>query len=538
MDLIETNLISFLTTDRSYNRSFLKELMEIEEMDLVYMIETFDPSFDSFFFDWIKAHPQTSVILVESFVVKEEQKDFLERLLKFKQFSNFFIRYVVDLPDPANIPSLISQKPVRNQRVLFGKLQSIDSKKGIEALFVEVEKIHYILLMQFYEQLGLERLFTHYVKNCAVIKNSCWIEEKKGQLKGVPALILGAGPSLKDAIEIFDQIEKKGVIFACGTAISILSDHGKKPHFLVATCPRDTAVEAVKKNRFNDVIALFNPRIHPACQEFLGKNKVFCSSGNSLLDELFGIDYLVEEACEFTPSTVSTFAILQAIHLGCYPIILSGVDLCFDHDSKYFGEQKKLKNEHKIQRKGVQDQIVETTMEWVLDGLWMEELLKKNPNLQIISTAKKTLFVNGIKYKSWEVLLNNDLMKEYELTLMDEFSLRSENLDRNIKLMNKVKELKNSFQRVLDLVQEIAILLNEGINPLELKLVLLQSDLEDEIAYKSILKKMIEGVMNQSFQNVDRDFEEDQFIIFNDQLKLISAIVPRYLQIIEENPIC
>jgi len=54
-----------------------------------------------------------------------------------------------------------------------------------------------------------------------------------GKFKGIPGILVSAGPSLEKNIHLLKGLEDKCVIMAAGTAVRIMEDFGLAPHFMV-----------------------------------------------------------------------------------------------------------------------------------------------------------------------------------------------------------------------------------------------------------------------------------------------------------------
>jgi hypothetical protein len=149
-----------------------------------------------------------------------------------------------------------------------------------------------------------------------------------GALRGVPAFICGAGPSLDVSAPHLAAHASKGVVFAADSALRALARHGVRADFAVSVdaaklpekcLPADTAPARI-------VLSAVSP---PAWQTALpAAPRTYLSSSQITLDWLAiqGIartPVAVTENCGATGLELARF-------LGCAPIYLFGLDLAVD----------------------------------------------------------------------------------------------------------------------------------------------------------------------------------------------------------------
>jgi len=87
-----------------------------------------------------------------------------------------------------------------------------------------------------------------------------------GKFKGIPGILVSAGPSLEKNIHLLKGLEDKCVIMAAGTAVRIMEDFGLAPHFMVgidAGAKEGEIHSNVKKQRY--IFYLFKPGFNIFC---------------------------------------------------------------------------------------------------------------------------------------------------------------------------------------------------------------------------------------------------------------------------------
>lgn len=170
----------------------------------------------------------------------------------------------------------------------------------------------------------------------------------KGAFAGVPAIIVGAGPSLEKNGHLLKEFEKRALIFAGGSALNIIDT---APHFAGAL----DAQNPLKGHRFPKVPFCYQSRMHPANFSLIeGEKLLFPDSSCEALNWIHG-----EEPFQ-SGWTVGNFLTAVAVHFGCSPIYFVGMDFCPKNGRKY----AQMEEEGTVQR------------DWRMAAEWTEEMAK------------------------------------------------------------------------------------------------------------------------------------------------------------------
>ncbi len=155
----------------------------------------------------------------------------------------------------------------------------------------------------------------------------------KNTMKGQPAIIVAAGPSLRKNKHLLTQAVGKSVIISVQTAFQQLLDVGVEPNFVTSLDYHDICTQFfqhVPKHVRTELVA--EPKATP---------KIFDLNPGpvSLLGSPF-IEQLIKEMKPDRPTlpagaTVAHLAFYLAEHLGCDPIIFVGQDLGFSDGLAY-----------------------------------------------------------------------------------------------------------------------------------------------------------------------------------------------------------
>lgn len=160
------------------------------------------------------------------------------------------------------------------------------------------------------------------------------LTDYKDLLKDKPAIIVSAGPSLAQNIDVLKKYKDNAYIFCVGTATKALLKNGIVPDFLNLIEKNNTTISyEVPENVQMTLIseAYTNFRIYKS--KF--KRRFITASEETDAARWF-LDVAGKELVNFeTKGTVSYHALSCAKYLGCNPIILIGQDLAYSDGNCY-----------------------------------------------------------------------------------------------------------------------------------------------------------------------------------------------------------
>ncbi|HKQ67806.1 MAG TPA: 6-hydroxymethylpterin diphosphokinase MptE-like protein [Polyangiaceae bacterium] len=169
-------------------------------------------------------------------------------------------------------------------------------------------------------------------ENLESLDDVCTFNALNGKYTGVPAFIVGAGPSLDRNAEHLRAAADKGIVIATNTSGRALARHGVRPQVLACIESIDLSADLEKLPFIDEVVRAFsisgNPRHFEA-----GKGPILATFESlpsfEPLVALFGDSGLAVAA------SVTTAAVSLAERLGCSPIVLVGQDLAFTGNQIY-----------------------------------------------------------------------------------------------------------------------------------------------------------------------------------------------------------
>ena len=212
----------------------------------------------------------------------------------------------------------------------------------------------------------------------------------RGRMKGVPAVVIGAGPSLEKNGHLLEAWQDKALLITAGSAIHSVKT---RPSLAVMLDPH----QSIGKIPYAGVPFCIQGRTHPKTRT--------CTSGGVLYfaDSHFAFEpWLSEGELLNTGWTVGNGAVAVALELGCNPIILVGMDYCYLAGQKYAwkqggGDRPLVTSVNALGEK------VETQSDWLMAVHWMEEISAAHPEVTFINATAGGMKIEGL-FQTGELL--------------------------------------------------------------------------------------------------------------------------------------
>ncbi len=386
------------------------------------------------------------------------------------------------------------EKKVRALRLkLFRKSTAVHAKVG--------ELLHYSLLMQ---NIGV---------NLFHLPDSFHANQLKGKFKNVPAIICGAGSSLKEEIELLKGLEQKALVIAGGSAITALGHYGIRPHMAMAVDPNEEEYVRLKTSSCFEAPFVYSSRLHKDVLSSTHMQMGYLCSNTGGLFEAWVHDKLGIHTKSFALElgeealSVTTLATAFAVHMGCNPIIFCGVDLSYSNGQRYCPgvvssssvSKKELEKvtrsrDRMIRRKNIKGQFVQTLIKWVMEAACLGSYAKKHPGTQFFNLSKEGLPIPKAQVITKEELLQSFCTHDYDLRgwLRAESEMTEFPQDARLVLDESFTKLKKSFETSSTLFKQMLHELHERkkkVDDLSIpldsgKMSIIEMDLVEEPAFE------------------------------------------------------
>jgi hypothetical protein len=376
------------------------------------------------------------------------------------------------------------EQVLRGAEYVFSDDCSLDRRQQGEVFFTKVA--HYQrgidLLASDYGDLGVLVLRN----TLANLAHACQAEVRSGislkdQLKGLPAIICGAGPSLSMHGESLKQMGQRAAIFAGGSAIQALSSYGVNPHFLASIDPDPPYDPFFERSAFTIPFCYQNRLCERLLPLVRGEKLLFPDNGGHGWEKIL----LGEETIFEGGWTVATFCTAVAVHLGCDPIIFLGLDLSYSEE--IYAEGVSEKSVHggvvAVVNREEGEKKLFSKRDWILSAEWLGEFAAEHPQCTFFN-AGKGLPIPGVETVCFEELCVQNAAHRLAVVQQGEIlTLTKEQLQR------KVEKILNGLLHIDALCDQL-LLICERLHPQmpfeNGKYILLEMDLEAEEVYQTI----------------------------------------------------
>lgn len=174
------------------------------------------------------------------------------------------------------------------------------------------------------------RHVVHNIEALAVAPSALALQ---GEYRGVPAFIVGAGPSLAKNIELLVEARTKGLIFAVNSSAQALEQAGVAPQVLGCLESIDVSSQLADLQLMDSAARVVSLTAHP-CIFRKGRGPLL--PVYELVPQISRpLEGLLQYPALPVSGSVSTALVALAHRLGCSPIVLLGQDLAYTDGRAY-----------------------------------------------------------------------------------------------------------------------------------------------------------------------------------------------------------
>lgn len=257
------------------------------------------------------------------------------------------------------------------------------------------------------EELFGKRFIINGIFNSRYLKDSNRIVDIKEKINtDIPAIVVAAGPSVKDSIEELRRAKGKAYIFAVDRILDYLLDSDIEPDFVVTIDPKKPVNYFTRRS---------NVKIPLLCELYSNWEVLDRHKGKKIIFSCypyFQHMYLtLEKEAPFlnTGASVATAAFSVCAQIGFKRIALVGQDMAYDGEYSHAGSIAEKNTHHQdIYVEGVSGEKVRSRRDWYAFLHWYQDILIVNPDIELIDTKSK-----GAKIKGAKQMPLNDVIDKY-----------------------------------------------------------------------------------------------------------------------------
>ena len=395
--------------------------------------------------------------------------------------------------EPAPLFQRLMWQGVLRKRVVVGDPRALpDSFQKVQNILkFDQDKIDWT--SKDYQVFGLGYYYNYY-KNLKQLPECHDGTSLFGKLKNVPAIIVGAGPSLNKNGHLLAKIREKALIFAGGSALPGIKQFNIKPHFGGGIDPNITQVERIKSYGVVDFPFLFCSRFNALAFNLLKGPKVYIPGTGGYdtapwINKQLGLPKVTFEE----GYSIIHFMTEIAYHMGCNPIVYIGVDLSYPNNVHYahgITQPEEMPNDL-IQTVDIHRKPIASRWMWLKEALWISEFANRHPEIKVINATEGGIGYKDVPNKPFNQVIQtfkenydfDSLLKYTQLNIQeDQIPKIIHPLVESLKRISKLLEEIRSYYQKVDLIhyKREEITFPEGADWYE--------KLEAELAFDPIVK--------------------------------------------------
>ena len=342
--------------------------------------------------------------------------------------------------------------------------------------------------------------FRNFYRNLFFLPDAQVADALFGKFQGVPAIICGAGPSLDKNVAHLHHLKERALLFAGGSALSVLSAHQIHPHFGVGIDPNPAQMSRLMTYTGYTVPFIYRGRMnHEALQTVHGPLLYKTGASGYPIANYIEQKLGIEGAKIPAGFNVINHSVALAHAFGCSPIILVGVDLAYSRRRSYAVgmvshpiyrmEQPQRTQERWIVKRDIHGEEVYTLGKWILEAVWFTEFAEKYPEASLINATEGGLGFLGVPNLTLDEVKEKYLQKSYDFATW---------IHGEMQLLQRPSGV--TAEKIAEILQELQASMKRPIS-------------EEEVAYRAVLKvfdEFIQGVSKRRQEQLQSEVWQDK----------------------------
>jgi uncharacterized Rossmann fold enzyme len=193
-----------------------------------------------------------------------------------------------------------------------------------------------------------EEMDRNSIRNLEAAAAACPLSSMKDRFKGIPAVVIGAGPSLNAALPHLREAQDRVLLVASDVALRLLVREGIRPHIVTTLDMKEATSTFFQGFEIPDrTVLVFDPDSYHGTVAAFPRRKSTFETAHGL--QQWSRDFLGDFGFLDKGTSVAHSAFFISRFLGADPLLLTGVDLSFPSDHTH--------------AEGVQDSVRKTVQE-------------------------------------------------------------------------------------------------------------------------------------------------------------------------------
>lgn len=286
-------------------------------------------------------------------------------------------------------------------------------------------------------------------KNMEYIKESSSIHELRNAIPAdVPAILVAAGPSVEENINILKKAKGRAVIFAVDRILDYLLDSGVVPDFVLTIDGKKGVEYFTKKSNVTIPLITYYEANYDILKIHQGM-KVFCTH-NIFIQKIYSFANHVPP--NVIPSgSVALVGFTACAELGFKRVILVGQDLAYDSEKSHAGNINEISDGNRdVYIDGINGKKVKSRYDWREFVTRYEDLMYEYSDVEVIDAKKKGAKIKGAIVMPLDEAIDTYCSKSFEPEKIinniektfteQELSKIKEYLKKSINSLQQIKE--------------------------------------------------------------------------------------------------
>ena len=335
-----------------------------------------------------------------------------------------------------------------------------------------------------------QQVLTNLMRNLCHMPQAVLGSSLRDALRGLPAIICGAGPSLNRIIPKLAQLKDRALIIAGGTAVNALNNHGIIPH-LVAHIDPHPPFRRFLQQEISETPFFYQHRFsHELLPKVHGQRVWVAGTGSYPIEEWMSSACGIESERRDSGWTVATFCTSLALELGCETLVLAGMDFaCAPDETIYAAGVSGEEHENEFMTVQNEEGIeIFTKRDWLMSAEWLSATATAHPERKWLNASTGGIPIKGVATTD----LSDELRQTFDVEAHLHAALAQatpSNVDQ-AKVDDVLSQLKKSFVRAADHVQQMFNLWQKHHPrpPLQsAEYALVEVEFEQEICFQYVL---------------------------------------------------
>lgn len=362
----------------------------------------------------------------------------------------------------------------------------------------ETSDIH--LVLDEYVGFGVS-FFRNFWKNLFLIPGSFKGNKLQGAFKGIPAIVVAAGPSLAKHVHELQALRDKALIFSGGSSVNALVEASVQPHFGAGIDPNPLQYLRFRQALAFQVPFFYRSRLLRESAELIQGPRLYLKGGDGYnISDWFEKKLKIPGSIIGGGHSVANFIIEIAQTLGCSPIILVGYDLAFGKGQERYAPgvesaqaTAEADADMPIAWKDTQGNSIQTAWKWILEADWIADFAKAHPRTRIINATEGGLGIQNIVHMSFKEAQQKYLTTARDLDSLVHTAIQDAGMIHGDPgaILAGCSEMYDSLEKAKEHLDAlVAATKNRSLTAFQqdAHAILLQAELKEEIAYQYILE--------------------------------------------------